>query len=62
MDLFGPVSRKSIAEDQYCLGITDEFSRYSWVFFMKEKSETFECIQVLVTKLESLYKLKVRMF
>ncbi|KAD2392849.1 hypothetical protein E3N88_39826 [Mikania micrantha] len=60
MDLFGPVNRKSIAGDQYCLVITDEFSRYSWVFFLKEKSETFDCIQVLVTKLESPYKLKVR--
>ena len=61
MDLFGSVNRKSIAGDQYCLVITDEYSRYSWVFFMKEKSQMFECIQVLVTKLESLYKLKVRM-
>ncbi|KAD2805416.1 hypothetical protein E3N88_38793 [Mikania micrantha] len=62
MDLFGPVNRKSIAGDQYCLVITDEYSRYSWVFFLKEKSETFDCIQVLVTKLESLYKLKIRQF
>ncbi|KAD5318304.1 hypothetical protein E3N88_18250 [Mikania micrantha] len=60
MDLFGPINRKSIAGDQYCLVVTDEFSRYSWVFFLKEKSKTFDCIQVLVTKLESLYKLKVR--
>ncbi|KAD4385770.1 hypothetical protein E3N88_25939 [Mikania micrantha] len=60
MHLFGPVNRKSIARDQYCLVITDEYSIYSWVFFLKEKSETFDCIQVLVTKLESLYKLKIR--
>ena len=60
MDLFCPVNRKSIAGDQYCLLITDEYSRYSWVFFLKEKSEMFDCIQVLVTKLESLYKLKIR--
>ncbi|KAD3336888.1 hypothetical protein E3N88_32407 [Mikania micrantha] len=60
VDLFGPVNRKSIAGDQYCLVITDEYSRYSWAFFLKDKSETFDCIQVLVTKLDSLYKLKIR--
>ncbi|KAI3695477.1 hypothetical protein L1987_78474 [Smallanthus sonchifolius] len=60
MDLFGPINRKSIAGDLYCLVVTDEYSRYSWVMFLKEKSETFEYVEILITKLESLYKLKVR--
>jgi transposase InsO family protein len=60
MDLFGPINVQSIAGDWYCLVVTDEYSRYSWVFFLKEKSETFECVEVLVKKLESLYNLKVR--
>ncbi|KAI3801965.1 hypothetical protein L1987_30085 [Smallanthus sonchifolius] len=60
MDLFGPINRKSIAGDLYCLVVMDEYSRYSWVMFLKEKSETFEYVEILITKLESLYKLKVR--
>jgi len=60
MDLFGPISVKSIARDSYCLVVTDDFSRFSWVFFLKEKSETFGCIKVLITTIESLYKYKVR--
>jgi len=60
MDLFGPVHVESIARDRYCYVVTDEYSRYSWVIFLREKSETFECFKVLVTKLESLYNLKVR--
>lgn len=60
MDLFGPINRRSIAGDWYYFVVTDEYSRYSWVMFLKEKSETFECFKVLFTTLESLYKLKVR--
>ena len=60
MDLFGPIKQKSIGGDFYCLVVTDDYSRFSWVFFMSAKSETFDCIKLLVTKIESLYKLKVR--
>jgi transposase InsO family protein len=60
MDLFGPVNRKSIAGNWYCLVVTDDFSRFSWVMFMAEKSDTFSLIKLLITQVESLYKLKVR--
>ncbi|GJS52249.1 putative ribonuclease H-like domain-containing protein [Tanacetum coccineum] len=31
MDLFGPVSVESINKKKYCLVVTDDFSRFSWV-------------------------------
>ncbi|GJZ60836.1 putative ribonuclease H-like domain-containing protein [Tanacetum coccineum] len=31
MDLFGPVSIESINKKRYCLVVTDDFSRFSWV-------------------------------
>ncbi|GKB51333.1 putative ribonuclease H-like domain-containing protein [Tanacetum coccineum] len=34
MDLFGPVSIESINKKRYCLVVTDDFSRFSWVFFL----------------------------
>ncbi|GJX07778.1 ribonuclease H-like domain-containing protein [Tanacetum coccineum] len=34
MDLFGPVSIHSINMKRYCLVVTDDFSRFSWVFFL----------------------------
>ncbi|MFS7993619.1 putative RNA-directed DNA polymerase [Helianthus anomalus] len=60
MDLFGPVKHKSIRNYQYCLVITDDYSRFSWVAFMAHKSETFGIIKNLIIQIENLYKLKVR--
>ncbi|GJU61773.1 putative ribonuclease H-like domain-containing protein [Tanacetum coccineum] len=35
MDLFGPTSVRSLNHKTYCLVITDDFSRFSWVFFLR---------------------------
>jgi hypothetical protein len=60
MDLFSPINVKNIANDSYCLVVTDDYSRFSWVMFMATKDETFECVRTLILKVESLYILKVR--
>ena len=41
-DLCGPMSRESFGGSYYFLLLTDDFSRVSWVYFLKSKSETFE--------------------
>ena len=38
MDLFGPTTYKSLGENLYCLVIVDDYSRYTWVFFLHDKS------------------------
>ncbi|CAL9014755.1 unnamed protein product [Prunus brigantina] len=40
-DVFGPVKQPSISGMRYMVTFIDDFSRYVWVFFMKEKSDTF---------------------
>nr|GEX01857.1 retrovirus-related Pol polyprotein from transposon TNT 1-94 [Tanacetum cinerariifolium] len=40
MDLFGPTSVMSINHKKYYLVVTDDFSRFSWVFFLATKDET----------------------
>jgi transposase InsO family protein len=40
MDLFGPIAYISIGGSKYCLVIVDDFSRFTWVFFLQEKSQT----------------------
>jgi transposase InsO family protein len=40
MDLFGPVAYLSIGGSKYGLVIVDDFSRFTWVFFLLDKSET----------------------
>jgi hypothetical protein len=40
MDLFGPVAYLSIGGSKYGLVIVDDFSRFTWVLFLQDKSET----------------------
>jgi hypothetical protein len=39
MDLFGPIAYISIGGSKYCLVIVDDYSRFTWVFFLQEKSQ-----------------------
>ncbi|GKC64522.1 putative ribonuclease H-like domain-containing protein [Tanacetum coccineum] len=52
MDLFGPVSIESINNKKYYLVVTDDFSRFSWVFFLATKDETSEILCNLIIGLE----------
>jgi hypothetical protein len=40
MDLFGLIDYISIGGSKYCLVIMDDYSRFTWVFFLQEKSQT----------------------
>ncbi|KAI3744767.1 hypothetical protein L1987_57858 [Smallanthus sonchifolius] len=60
MDLFGPISIRSIGGKSYCLVVTDDYSRFSWVKFLSSKAETTELVQYLIMGLENLFNLKVR--
>ncbi|GJR79954.1 putative ribonuclease H-like domain-containing protein, partial [Tanacetum coccineum] len=52
MDLFRPISIESINKKRYCLVVTDDFSRFSWVFFLATKDETSEILCNLIIGLE----------
>ncbi|GKF63378.1 putative ribonuclease H-like domain-containing protein, partial [Tanacetum coccineum] len=52
MDLFRPDSVESINKKKYCLVVTDDFSRFSWVFFLATKDETNEILYKFITGLE----------
>ncbi|KAI3681369.1 hypothetical protein L6452_36163 [Arctium lappa] len=60
MDLFGPVNIQSIAGKKYTLVIVDEYSRYTWVIFLRCKSDTPEELISFVKKMEVLNNLTVR--
>jgi hypothetical protein len=38
IDLFGPITYISIGGSKYCFVIVDDYSRFTWVFFLQEKS------------------------
>ena len=44
LDLFGPPSFDSLGGRKYCLVIVDDYSRYTWVYFFKRKSETQQTV------------------
>ena len=60
-DLFGPVNVLSIRKKRYALVIVDEFTRYTWVYFLFRKDETPEIILEHVKLMEnsSTYKVKI---
>ncbi|GJR31709.1 putative ribonuclease H-like domain-containing protein [Tanacetum coccineum] len=60
MDLFGPVLVESINKKKYCLVVTDDFSRFSWVFFLNTKDETNEILYKFITSLENQLNYKVK--
>nr|GEX34533.1 retrotransposon protein Ty1-copia subclass [Tanacetum cinerariifolium] len=44
MDLCGPMRVQSINEKKYVLVVVDDYSRYTWVFFLHSKDEASEVI------------------
>jgi hypothetical protein len=44
MDLFSPIAYISISGSKYCLLIVDDYSRFTWVFFLQKKSQTQETL------------------
>ena len=51
-DLFVPVKQASINGMHYMVTFIEDFSRYVWVFFMKEKSETLSKCKEFQMKIE----------
>ncbi|GJU88210.1 putative ribonuclease H-like domain-containing protein [Tanacetum coccineum] len=60
MDLFGPTFVKSIMGKMYCLVITDDYSRFSWVFFLAKKGETSGILKNFITGIENQLNHKVK--
>ncbi|GKA32745.1 retrovirus-related pol polyprotein from transposon TNT 1-94 [Tanacetum coccineum] len=60
MDLFGPISPMSINHEKYTLVIIDEYSRYTWVYFLRKKSQAPEMIMSFIRMVENQNDVKVK--
>src|SRR5699024_9464475 len=60
MDLFGPVTYLSIGGSKYGLVIVDDFSRFTWVFFLQDKSETQGTLKRFLRRAQNEFELKVK--
>jgi hypothetical protein len=53
MDLFGPSRKEGTGKENYFMLIIDDYSRLTWVAFLKEKSEAFEKFKVFKALIEN---------
>ncbi|GKA35061.1 putative ribonuclease H-like domain-containing protein [Tanacetum coccineum] len=60
MDLFGPTSVKSINHASYCLVITDDCTRFSWVFFLASKDKTSGILHNFIRQIENQLSHRVK--
>jgi transposase InsO family protein len=60
MDLFGPVAYISIGGNKYGLVIVDDYSRFTWVLFLQDKSETQEVLKKFLRRAQNKFDAKVK--
>ncbi|GKA27354.1 putative ribonuclease H-like domain-containing protein [Tanacetum coccineum] len=60
MNLFGPTLVKSLMKKMYCLVVIDDYSRFTWVFFLATKDETSGILKSFITGIENLVDHKVK--
>jgi hypothetical protein len=48
MDLFGPTQYTNIARNKYGFVIVDDYTRYTWAFFLVDKSDVFATFKSFV--------------
>jgi transposase InsO family protein len=60
MDLFGLIAYISIGRSKYCLVIVDDYSRFTWVFFLQEKSQTPRDLKKFLRRAENEFRLRIK--
>jgi transposase InsO family protein len=60
MDLFGPIAYISIGGNKYGLIIIDDYSRFTWVFFLQDKSKTQDVLKKLLGRAQNKFDAKVK--
>ncbi|GJX83650.1 retrovirus-related pol polyprotein from transposon TNT 1-94 [Tanacetum coccineum] len=53
MDLFGPSAVQSYRGNRYTLVIVDDYSRYTWTRFIKNKTEAFDQFKIFSKKIQN---------
>ncbi|GJR69695.1 putative ribonuclease H-like domain-containing protein [Tanacetum coccineum] len=60
IDLFGPTFVSNLMNKKYCLVVTDDYSRFIWVFFLASKDETSDILKNFITEIENIVDKKVK--
>jgi transposase InsO family protein len=59
-DLCGPTRTRSIQGEHYFMLIIDDYTRMTWVYFLREKSEAFEKFKAFKAYVENETDLKIK--
>jgi transposase InsO family protein len=60
MDLFGTIAYISIGGSKYYLVIVDDYSRFTWVFFLQEKPQTQETLKGFLRRAQNEFGLRIK--
>ena len=58
IDLFGPTTYTSIGGNKY--GFVDDFTRYTWVFFLGDKSDVFTTFKSFVKGIHNEFETTIK--
>jgi transposase InsO family protein len=60
MDLFGPVAYLSLRGNKYELVIVDDYSRFTWVFFLYDKCQVQEKVKIFIRRAQKESSLLIK--
>jgi transposase InsO family protein len=60
MDLFGPITYISIADNKYGLIIVDDYSRFTWLFFLQDKKWNTRGTKKILRMAQNEFEYKIK--
>ena len=60
MDLFGSIKYTSIGSNKYGFVIVDDYTRYTWVFFLVDKSDVFATFKSFVKSIHNEFETTIK--
>jgi hypothetical protein len=60
IDLCGPTRTKELDGVKYFMLLIDDYTKMTWVLFLKNNSEDFECFKIFKSLIENESDLKIK--
>ena len=61
-DVCGPMTTTSLSRYVYYVSFIDDYSRKTWIYFLKGKNEVFSEFKEFKTLVENLFEKKIKVF
>jgi len=59
MDFVGPIT-ESLYDNKYILNILDDYTRFNWLYFMSNKSDTYDRFITWYNKTKNIYNKNIK--